>query len=67
MNNDYVGVIGVKCGCIFCRECAVVRQILYFGDRTISKKQARAGKLRCSACGERLAEPIRRESKNIKK
>jgi transcription elongation factor Elf1 len=67
MDNDYIGVIGVKCGCIFCRECAVVRQILYFGDRTISKKQARQGKLVCSSCGQRLIEPIRRESKIIKR
>lgn len=56
MNINKVGVIETQCKCIFCNDCAVLYEVLYDADTTISKKRAKNEKLVCSKCGSKLIE-----------
>ena len=59
--KNYVGVVAVKCQCIFCPTCAVSRDVLFRPEDNIGRADAIKSKLKCSSCGDMLVEHKTRE------
>lgn len=52
--SRYVGAIGVRDGAIYCRDCLLQFEVLYYHNSQISTADARKKGLRCIHCGELL-------------
>ena len=49
--GEYVAVRKVGCpNCVFCRECALEKDILYSMENVVTFKEAKEGRLRCVSC-----------------
>jgi hypothetical protein len=59
-----VGAIAVRCGCVFCSACLVLKEVLYFAGSEISADKAAKSGVKCVSCGSKLAERKRRQKTN---
>lgn len=49
-DKPFVGAKAVKCKCIYCSDCLVLKEVLYDPNTKITKSEARKHHYKCVSC-----------------